>query len=125
MHAPVQSITADDSVQPDDLTRKVYGILGIPIDAVDMATVLHKVRAAAAISAPFLISTPNLNFVVASLSDEEFRLSLLMSDLCVADGMPIVVIAGLLGIPIRERIAGSDIFEALKSPQTPVRLLKA
>ena len=39
----------------------------------------------------------------------------LLSDLCTADGMPIVWLARLLGVPIRERIAGSDIFEALKS----------
>ena len=66
-------------------------------------------------SAPFLISSANLNYLVASRSDTEFRESLLLSDLCTADGMPIVWIAGLLGVPIKERIAGSDIFEALKS----------
>src|SRR5207248_586315 len=45
----------------------------------------------------------------------EFRESLLMSDLCPADGMPLVWIARLLGIPLRERLSGSDIFQALKS----------
>jgi N-acetylglucosaminyldiphosphoundecaprenol N-acetyl-beta-D-mannosaminyltransferase len=111
-----------NSVQPDDLTREVYGVLGIPVDAIDMATVLRRIETAAAGVAPFLISTANLNFLVTSRSDEEFRASLLLSDLCTADGMPIVWIARLLGIPIKARVAGSDIFEALKSTQNSRRL---
>ena len=111
-----------NSVQPDDLTREVYGVLGIPVDAIDMAAVLRRIETAAANATPFLISTANLNFLVTSRSDEEFRASLLLSDLCTADGMPIVWIARLLGIPIKARVAGSDIFEALKSAQNSRRL---
>ncbi|HEY5504445.1 MAG TPA: WecB/TagA/CpsF family glycosyltransferase, partial [Sedimentisphaerales bacterium] len=79
---------------------------------------------ATASAVPFLISTANLNFLVASRSDAEFRESLLLSDLCTADGMPVVWIARLLGVPIRQRIAGADIFEALKSPRDATRRLK-
>ena len=57
-------------------------------------------------------------------NDPEFRESLLLSDLCPADGMPIVWIARLTGIPIKHRIAGSDIFEALKARPHPKRPLK-
>lgn len=103
------------SIRPDDLTREVYGVLGIPVDVIDMAAVLRKIDAAAAGKSPFLLSTPNLNFLVTSRLDPEFRESLLISDLCPADGMPIVWLARLLGVPIKERIAGSDIFEELKS----------
>ena len=99
----------------DDLSREVYSILGVPIDAIEMPSVLDAIDAAAAHRTPFLISTPNLNFLVNSQTDPEFRESLLLSDLCPADGMPIVWIARLLGVPIKRRIAGSDIFEALKS----------
>jgi N-acetylglucosaminyldiphosphoundecaprenol N-acetyl-beta-D-mannosaminyltransferase len=57
---------------------------------------------------------------VSSLSDAEFRESLLDSDLCPPDGAPIVWIARLLGLPIKERTAGSDLFEHLKaSKRTP------
>ncbi len=99
----------------DDLSRNVYGILGIPVDAVDVSGVLQSVEEAAANGKPFLISTPNLNFLVSSQTDAEFRESLLMSDLCPVDGVPIVWIARLLGLPITRRVAGSDIFDALKS----------
>jgi len=98
----------------DDLEREVYGVLGIPIDNVDITTALGKIRKAAAKQRPFLISTANLNFLATSQVDAEFRASLLLSELCTADGMPIVWIARLLGIPVRERVAGSDIFEELK-----------
>ena len=99
----------------DDLSRDVHCLLGIPVDAIDMAAVLSRMDAAAAGTVPFLISTANLNFLVHSLSDAEFRELLLLSDLCVADGVPIVLMARLMGIPIPERVAGSDIFEALRS----------
>jgi N-acetylglucosaminyldiphosphoundecaprenol N-acetyl-beta-D-mannosaminyltransferase len=99
----------------DDLSREVYCILGIPIDAIEMPAVVRSIEVAAANPAPFVISTPNLNFLVNSLEDLEFRESLMLSDLCPTDGMPIVWIARLMGIPIKNRIAGSDIFEALKA----------
>jgi len=99
----------------DDLSRKVYCILGMPIDAIGMQSVLRGIETAAAIKAPFLISTPNVNFLVNNRSDSDFRESLLLSDLSPADGMPIVWIARFLGIPIKDRIAGSDIFDALKA----------
>ena len=33
---------------PSDLSRSVYCVLGIPIDAINMATVVHRMEAAAA-----------------------------------------------------------------------------
>ena len=102
----------------NDLARNVYCVLGLPIDAIDMPTILRRIDAAAASRTPFLISTPNLNFLVNSRSDSEFRESLLDSDLCPADGMPVVWIARLIGVPIRQRVSGSDIFEALKAARS-------
>jgi N-acetylglucosaminyldiphosphoundecaprenol N-acetyl-beta-D-mannosaminyltransferase len=109
---------------PDDLLRDVYCVLGIPVDAIGMQSCLHRIEAAAALKLPYLISTPNLNFLVTSQSDPDFRESLLLSDLCPADGMPIVWIARLLGIPIRSRVAGSDIFDALKTRHNTAKPLK-
>jgi N-acetylglucosaminyldiphosphoundecaprenol N-acetyl-beta-D-mannosaminyltransferase len=117
---------ADDVMRTncsDDLSREVYCILGIPVDAIDMQSVVRRIESAAANKTTFLVTTPNLNFLVNSLSDPEFRESLLLSDLCPADGMPIVWIARLLGIPIKHRIAGSDFFAALKNRRTPAKPL--
>jgi N-acetylglucosaminyldiphosphoundecaprenol N-acetyl-beta-D-mannosaminyltransferase len=114
-HAALRSSPVASSGLPDDLSREVYCVLGIPVDAVSMDAVLRRIRLAAAKRAPFLISTPNLNFLVNSQSDSEFRESLISSDLCTADGVAITLIARLAGIPIKNRIAGSDIFDALKA----------
>ena len=102
-------------IASEQLRREVYGLLGVPIDAADMATALLEIRKAAGDPSPFLISTVNLNFLISSQTDSEFRESLLMSDLCTADGMPIIWLGRLLGIPFKERIAGADIFDKLRT----------
>ena len=108
----------------DDIARQVYCVFGLPIDALEMPPILDRVKAAADSRERFLISTPNLNFLVSSRSDPEFRESLLDSDLCPADGMPIVWIARVIGVPIKRRVSGSDIFDALKPVVRGRRRLK-
>lgn len=103
-------------VQPaDDLSRDVYCLLGLPIDATDMPTVVRRIAEAVAEQKPYLISTPNLNYLISARNDAAFRETLLSSNLCPADGVAIVWIAWLLGIPIKQRVAGSDLFDALNS----------
>lgn len=120
---PNVDIAADTAVV-DDLSRDVYCVLGIPIDAIGMRGVLRRIRDAARRKTRLLISTPNLNFLVASQSDKGFRDSLILSDLCTVDGMPVVWIARLIGIPIKGRTAGADIFDALKADVGPASSLK-
>ena len=103
------------SVLVDVFERDVHCLLGLPFDAMDMAGTVSRIRDAAVRREPCFFSTPNLNFVVTSLSDEAFRDSIIGSDLSIADGMPIVWIARLLGVPITERVAGSGVFERLRS----------
>jgi N-acetylglucosaminyldiphosphoundecaprenol N-acetyl-beta-D-mannosaminyltransferase len=111
-----------DAAKVDDLSRDVYCILGVPIDAIEMPAVLRKIEIAAGKGRPFVISTPNLNFLVNSQADREFREALLISDLCTVDGMPIVWIARLLGIPITRRTAGSDMVDTLRAVPRDVPL---
>jgi N-acetylglucosaminyldiphosphoundecaprenol N-acetyl-beta-D-mannosaminyltransferase len=104
-----------------DFNRDVYCLLGLPFDAVDLAGAVQRVRDAAAQRTPCVISTPNVNFLIGCRSDNQFRDSVINSDLSIADGMPLVWIARLLGIPIRERVAGSTLFDALRdSPGEPL-----
>jgi N-acetylglucosaminyldiphosphoundecaprenol N-acetyl-beta-D-mannosaminyltransferase len=112
------------SLAPDDLSREVYCILGIPVDAIGMHAVLQRIESAASSRSTFFISTANLNFLVQSQADKAFRESLMLSDLCTADGMPIVWIAWLTGIPIKNRISGSDIFDTLKAEHNALHPLK-
>ena len=109
---------------PDDLSREVYCILGLPIDAITMHDVLCRIQSAVAARTPFLMSTANLNWLVMGESEPDFRKTMLLSDLCTADGMAIVWIARLLGIPVKTRITGCDIFYALKARHTGAHPLK-
>jgi N-acetylglucosaminyldiphosphoundecaprenol N-acetyl-beta-D-mannosaminyltransferase len=68
-------------------------------------------------------STPNLNFLIACLRDALFRDSVIRSDLSFADGMPVIWIARVLGIPVRTRVAGSTLFERLREQvSVPIRV---
>ena len=93
--------------------RPVHWLLGLPFDAVTLDEAVDRIAEAVRQRTPLFLSTPNLNFMIASQSNPAFQHSVLNSDLSVADGIPIVWIARLLGVPIPERVAGSDIFEAL------------
>src|SRR5437763_951017 len=102
-----------------DFQREVHAVLGLPIDAIDMADAVALVRHAAFSGTPCMISTPNLNFAVGALADPVFRASVTTSDLNLADGMPLVWVAKLLRVPIRRRVSGADLFEALAAHPEP------
>lgn len=107
---------AAPTLAADPFSREVHCLLGLPFDVVDMAGALARVRTAAASRRRVFLSTPNLNFVVGARADRAFRNSVLHSDLCIADGMPLVWVARLLGVPIRERVAGAGLFDRLGEP---------
>ncbi|KRR27889.1 hypothetical protein CQ14_08610 [Bradyrhizobium lablabi] len=94
------------------------------MDALDFPSLLLSMELATNAGVPFLISTPNVNFLVKSQINDTFRESMLLSDLCLADGMPLIWIAKLLRIPIHERVAGSDLFGRLKSSNGTGRRLR-
>jgi N-acetylglucosaminyldiphosphoundecaprenol N-acetyl-beta-D-mannosaminyltransferase len=100
---------------PPDFNREVHCLLGLPFDDVNMVGAEQRIRHAAANRSPCFLSTPNLNFLIAAQSDVAFRNSVINSDLSIADGMPLVWIARLLGIPIRVRVAGSALFDTLRN----------
>src|SRR5262249_29964074 len=77
-----------------------------------------RMETAAATRTPFLISTPNLNFLANSHSDRAFLESLPASDLSLVDGVSIFSVARLVGVPIKERAAGADLVDALRVDAT-------
>jgi N-acetylglucosaminyldiphosphoundecaprenol N-acetyl-beta-D-mannosaminyltransferase len=122
-----EEICSDSIVREDiadDLSREVYCFFGFPIDVIEMPSVTRRIESAAASSSTFLLSTPNLNYLANSLLDPEFRESLLLSDLCIVDGMSIVWSAQLMGIPIKGRVAGSDVLAELKAKHSLEKPLK-
>lgn len=109
----------------DDLDRNVWCLLGLPFDAVTMDETIERIHHAVRTREKCFISTPNLNFLIASQKDSDFRDSVINSDLSVADGKPIIWMARLLNIPLPERVAGSDIIERLienKEGRKPIKV---
>jgi N-acetylglucosaminyldiphosphoundecaprenol N-acetyl-beta-D-mannosaminyltransferase len=103
----------------DDFSRRVYCILGVPVDAINMAGLVERVHRATATRKRLFLSTPNLNFLMLSQRDAAFRHSLIASDLCPADGVGVLLICRMLGVPIASRVAGSDLPSALQASPPP------
>lgn len=99
-----------------DFFRPVHCLLGLPVDAISRSTAVNRLRTFADDGSRCLLATPNLNFVAESMRRPEFRDHLLQSDLVTADGMPLVWLARMIGVPITERSSGADLFDALRSP---------
>ena len=109
----------------DDFDRDVHCLGGLPFDAVTLTQAADIIRDAAIQKQPCFVSTPNLNFTMLAQRDAAFRKSVLCSNLVIADGMPLVWAAKMLGMPIVERVAGSDVFEALRdlvSTNAPIKV---
>lgn len=100
-------------VQENNMKRDVWCILGLPFDAVNMREAIDTLYRSIKNNSPCFISTPNLNFLIESQKDIDFRNSVINSNLSVVDGKPLVWISRLLRIPIPERVAGSDLIEKL------------
>ena len=101
-----------------DFTRRVFCVLGLPFDAVSTGQTVEMLLARAREGQRCFFSTPNLNFLITSQQDPAFRDSVMRSSLSLADGMPVVWLARLLGLPITSRVAGSTVFEQLRVQRT-------
>lgn len=97
----------------DFLSRNTYCILGLPFDVINLEGSIDQINTTIDFCTPYFLSTPNLNFVIETQSDTDFFNSVVESDLSVADGIPLIWVAKLLGLPIIERVAGSSLFDEL------------
>ncbi len=106
------------------IDRDMQCLLGLPFDAITLEqSVIHLLKAIDDKERCFL-STPNLNFAISTQSDNAFFDSVVDSDLSVADGMPLIWVAKLLGIPITERVAGSTLFDELSKQKVSDKKIK-
>lgn len=99
------------------LSRDVFCVLGLPFDRVNLSESASIITSAIANKQQCFLTTPNVNFLIAAQSNVDFFRSVIESDLIVADGMPIIWVSKLLGIPLPERVAGSDLFDKLSHQQ--------
>ena len=92
-------------------------LFGVPVDDVTMPETLDLIAALVAhgrvTGATHQIATVNVDFLVNALNDSETKSILQNADLCLPDGMPVIWGARPLGMPLRERVAGSDLVPLL------------
>lgn len=100
-------------MNPPDFQRDVVCLAGLPFDRVDLASTVERVHLAIGERRRCWLSTANLDFVVGAQRDAAFRDTVWRSDLSVADGMPLVWMARLMGLGLPERVAGASLFERL------------
>jgi len=96
-----------------DFNRHVYSVLGLPVDAVTLDDAVARLSQAVNTRHALILGTPNLNNVILSRNDSEYRDSFVFADLSIADGMPLVLASRLMGIPICQRVAGASLFQRL------------
>lgn len=112
-------------LEQDDFDRNVWSLLGLPVDMATAPEAVTAIEAAVRNGRRLSFVTPNVNFLVRALQDPEQRRQIIDTDLSLVDGAPLVALARLVGAPLKERCAGSDVFEALRlRPGFPGRRLR-
>jgi N-acetylglucosaminyldiphosphoundecaprenol N-acetyl-beta-D-mannosaminyltransferase len=96
-----------------DFSRPAVCIQGLLCDVVTLDEARQVTMACINTSQRCSIVTPNADFLRLIRSDPEFRDAVLANDLSIIDGMPLVWLARALGVPARDRVCGSDLFDAL------------
>ena len=104
--------------------RDTWCLLGLPFDMVNLYGAVNIINKSIENDEHCFLTTPNLNFVVQAQSDDSFFNSVVDSDLSVADGMPLIWVARILGIPLTERVAGSALFDELSKQEGRVNKIK-
>jgi len=115
--APREALRDGSAVAPlrrDDFDRDVWCLMGLAVDAADITRATAEIDDAVRTHRPLSFVTPNVNFLVRAAADANARREILDADLSLADGAPLVLMAKLLGVPVPSRVAGSDLFEALR-----------
>src|SRR3954447_22207821 len=79
------------------------------IDAVTLDQALRRIESLVTRGNGGAVYTPNVDHIVKAETNGAFRRAYDDVSLSLADGMPLVWVAGMLGCPLPERVAGSDL----------------
>jgi UDP-N-acetylglucosamine 2-epimerase (non-hydrolysing) len=107
----IVEVLARDLLPPRHAQR--IEVLGCPVDNLSMEETLEAVERMVAAGGAHQHVVVNADKVVKARRDPELRRIIRECDLINADGMPVVWASHLLGRPLKERVAGIDLFEAL------------
>lgn len=85
-------------------------ICNVLVDNLTTDEVLDKIELLISNRKPEYLVTPNVDHIIKLQSDKEFQEIYKKANLVLADGMPLLWAAKILGTSIVEKISGSDIF---------------
>src|SRR6201985_2860389 len=88
-------------------------ILGVPFDNITTQETIEAIGRMVASGLPHYLVTANVDFLVQAQEDVELRRILFDAHLVLCDGTPLVWASRLLGNPLLERVAGSDLVPLL------------
>lgn len=88
-------------------------IAGIHIDNLSMDECIGRIEDLIKKGKKSYIVTPNVDHLVKLQQDEEFMKAYENAEMVVADGVPIIWASKFLGMPLKEKISGSDLFPEL------------
>jgi N-acetylglucosaminyldiphosphoundecaprenol N-acetyl-beta-D-mannosaminyltransferase len=88
-------------------------LFGVPVDNLTLAETVHRVEELLRQGPTHQHVVVNVDKLVKLQRDPTLRAAILDCDLINADGQPVVWASRLLGRPLKERVAGIDLFEAL------------
>lgn len=89
--------------------------MNIEIDNLNMNEALEEINRLIQINKNAYVVTPNVDHIVQLEKDSELREAYKNADLILTDGKPLIWISKWYGIPIKEKISGSDLFPHLCS----------
>ena len=92
-----------------DSTPESITILNTPVHVVSMNQTLHLVRRYMAEPGLHQIATTNPEFVVRAQRDKQFRQVLQQADLCIPDGVGLLLASRWMGTPLAKRVPGSEL----------------
>lgn len=106
---------AMDKLKQEALYSKAapIAILGVPFDNVSTRETIDLIEQMVISRRPHYLATANVDFLVQAAKDVELRRILFDAHLVLCDGTPLVWASRLLGNPLPERVAGSDVVPLL------------
>lgn len=90
-------------------TPESINILNTPVHAVSMNQTVHLVHRYMVEPRVHQIATTNPEFVMKAQQDEHFRQVLQQADLCIPDGVGLLLASRWMGAPLAERVPGSEL----------------
>ncbi|MBI4717663.1 MAG: WecB/TagA/CpsF family glycosyltransferase [Planctomycetes bacterium] len=109
---PTNNATIAPLSTPAAATRRVC-LFDMPLNALTFQEALDQLITLAQGDRTAYVVTANVDHVVRYHRDPSVRSLYTQADMVLADGMPLVWASRLLGKPLPERVAGSDLFPAL------------